>query len=486
MAETYNDSVSAILEKIDLLQSPDDTLVQRVNKRWFGWLRTLVSGIFDTYHPIQPTSESAVQMILAANEKHYLDQRTQGETYKEGSSGFANRERGLYIHMFAAVVCLMELRARYPFTEMDEVFTKMLDSDHVHIRTASGLALLSMGNKNVKLDLEGLERSIELGAFFSFPLNYYFQILHNLLRHEDLYKPAAKQIRIHFDKETSDFQEGSYVLFRFLETAIFLASASELSKHSLMYLVYLSEGNVRDDIELAYVKRIRGVLIELIETSPKARQVIADYMIAEGRQARGWEFIAFYKAWEKVDWQTVEEQVVKDYLELASKVDAKAWGYDSARVIVKAILPWSNRVPLVVDWFRDYVDAFLNSDLDAGSEFLSPLISGLGDLVRINEMTSSLLLLARNASSIYVRYAALRTLLHYGLESQQLKIILDAEKFKTAEHLQSLYNSPRFLIELQYAGIEIEENEVTEEDVSDYMDRKLQYRRENFDHFSIS
>ena len=507
MVNTFDDSMLAIIEKIDLQQTPDDTLVRRVNEMWFGWLRTLVSGIFGSYHPIQPTSESVVQMILAAIEKRYLDERLQGETYKEGSSGFTNRERGLFIHMFAAVVCLMELRTRYPFSEMDEVFTRMLDSDHVHIRTASGLALLAMGNEDVKLDLDGLEKSIVLGAFFSFPLNYYFQILHNLLKREDLYKPIAKEIRVHLEKESLYFSTGSYVKYRSLETAIFLALTNELSKHCLMYLVWLSESNAQDVIELAYVKRIRKVLTALIEANPETRQIIADYMITEGREAITSEFIAFYKAWEMVAWRNVDEQVVKDYLELAGKVD-DSWGYDSARVIIKAILPWPNRVPLVVEWFRNYTDSFLRSDSnnnldwesdsdedldwepdldddsdedDSDSEFLSRLIGGLGELVRQAEVTSSLLSLAKNASSIHVRYAALSSLMHYGLEPQRVNSILNEEKPKTTKYLQSLKNSSSSLI--LAAGLK--ERLVTDEEVIRFMDEELQYELEKFEHFSL-
>lgn len=494
MTNMRDDSTLSILEKIDLRESPDDTLVQRVNEMWFGWMRALVSGIFDSYSPIPPTSESVVQMILKANEDHYIAKRSESETYPEGSSGYVNRERGLYIYMFAAVVCLMELRVRYPFSEMDEVFTEMLGSDHIHIRTASGLAQLAMGNEDVELDLEGLEQSIVLGAFFSFPLNYYFHILHNLLKREDLCRPTAKMISAHYDKRFS--QEGPYYLFRLFETAMFLALAGELSKQSLTYLVWKSEGNAWNDIELAYVKRIRKVLVELIETNPEARQIIADYMITEGRKAIGWEFISFYKAWEQVNWQNVDQQVVSDYLEIAGKVHAASWGYDSARVIVTSILPWPQLIPVVVQWFQMYVDSLIESDSkddsnwesDLGaddedySDFLSRLIGGLGELARLEEITSSLLLLAQYANSIHLRFAALSTLKHFRIEKKRVQRILNEEKPRTAKYLQSLYDSPRFRVKFLHAGID--RIEVTDDEVADYLDRRLQYRPENFERFS--
>ena len=99
MVNTFDDSMLAIIEKIDLQQTPDDTLVRRVNEMWFGWLRTLVSGIFGSYHPIQPTSESVVQMILAAIEKRYLDERLQGETDIRCSCENANLKRGPLIFL---------------------------------------------------------------------------------------------------------------------------------------------------------------------------------------------------------------------------------------------------------------------------------------------------------------------------------------------------------------------------------------------------
>lgn len=272
-----------------------------------------------------------------------------------------------------------------------------------------------------------------------------------------------------------------------------------------MYLVYLSEGNVRNEIELAYVKRIRRVLINLIENSPHARQVIADYMIDEGQEARGWEFIAFYKAWELVNWRMVDPQVVEDYLNLAGKMDS--WGYDTARVIIKAILAWPNRIPQVSEWFKNYVDSLLQSDSeddpnwesdsnddlewepdldddsdeDNGSEFLSRLIGGLGELVKLNEISSSLVSLARGSRSIYLRYAALRSLFYYDLERQQLKSILANEKGKTKKYLQELYNSDHILLR----ELGVSERIVTDEDVSLFMKEKLQYKIENFDQFSL-
>ena len=287
---------------------------------------------------------------------------------------------------------------------------------------------------------------------------------------------------------------------------MFLASAGELSKHSLMYLVLKSEGNAWDDIELAYVKRIRKVLVALIETDAEARQIIADYMITEGQEARGWEFIAFYKAWELVSWRVVDPQVVEDYLNLAGRM-VDSWGYDTARVIIVAILVWPNRVPQVAAWFQNYVASLLQSDLDDdqdweadldddldfepdlddesdednGSEFLSRLIGGLGELVKLKEIASSLLSLARDYRSIHVRYAALSSLLHYGIERKRVNSILKEEKPKTAKYLHSLYNSYSSL----HLAAGLEERMVTNEDVARFMEEELHYQPESFEHFSL-
>jgi len=501
-----NLSAESILNLIDLEHAPDETRVSRVNAMWYGWLRDLVSSVFNfnSWPPRYASSEAAVSEIVTAIEKKYLEERDR--VYPPGSSGAEGQRRGLYVDMFAAVVCLLELRLRFPYTEMDDAFLSMLGSPHIHIRTASGLALLTLGNRDTVVDPEGLLESLENGAFFAFPLQYYFRILNNLYGQSRITKQAAKQIRSHFDRESYDLKEGNYTLFKLLETAIFLAQTGELSHHALGYLVYLSEGNVRNDVELAYVNRIRSVLVALVEESSKARQTIRKYMLEEASTARGWEFVGFFKAWIEVDWQHADKRVVVDFLSITTRIHY-GWQWDAVKVIIQGILSAANHVPLVVSWFGDLVKTHLEATSaalaepeddpthgdpefilllnmnrarrklqDSGglNQLIEYIVRGLDTSYLVFEFRGPLLKLAEMSPEIELRYKALSTLLHYEIEHDQVKAILRKEKHKTATYMiLNPYWEPLHTSQME-----------TKESVSAVMNSALQYRPFSFDEFS--